>query len=89
MGATARFGQGDVQWMTAGAGVVHSEMFPLVNQKQTNQKRDEEFLKRFYKEFRHPGAFTNEECDEEGVTFFSFCCFLNHQPDPHHANRCH
>ncbi len=30
MGATARFGQGDVQWMTAGKGVVHSEMFPLV-----------------------------------------------------------
>ena len=31
MGAKARFGQGDVQWMTAGKGVVHSEMFPLVN----------------------------------------------------------
>jgi redox-sensitive bicupin YhaK (pirin superfamily) len=30
MGASARFGRGDVQWMTAGAGVVHSEMFPLL-----------------------------------------------------------
>ncbi len=30
MGAQARFGQGDVQWMTAGRGVVHAEMFPLV-----------------------------------------------------------
>ncbi|GAB4517829.1 MAG: pirin family protein [Haliangiales bacterium] len=30
MGATARFGHGDVQWMTAGRGVVHSEMFPLL-----------------------------------------------------------
>lgn len=30
MGAKARFGNGDVQWMTAGAGVVHSEMFPLL-----------------------------------------------------------
>jgi len=29
LGATARFGQGDVQWMTAGRGVVHAEMFPL------------------------------------------------------------
>jgi hypothetical protein len=29
LGATARFGQGDVQWMTAGRGIVHSEMFPL------------------------------------------------------------
>jgi len=29
LGATARFGQGDVQWMTAGRGIVHAEMFPL------------------------------------------------------------
>ena len=29
LGATARFGQGDAQWMTAGRGIVHSEMFPL------------------------------------------------------------
>jgi len=28
LGATARFGKGDVQWMTAGSGIVHSEMFP-------------------------------------------------------------
>lgn len=36
MGATARFGQGDVQWVTTGAGVVHSEMFPLVHQDEPN-----------------------------------------------------
>lgn len=30
LGATARFGDGDCQWMTAGRGIVHSEMFPLV-----------------------------------------------------------
>mgnify|MGYP003337563850 CR=1 FL=1 len=29
LGATARFGQGDAQWMTAGRGIVHAEMFPL------------------------------------------------------------
>ncbi|MEZ5238989.1 MAG: pirin family protein [Microthrixaceae bacterium] len=28
LGATARFGRGDTQWLTTGAGVVHSEMFP-------------------------------------------------------------
>ena len=28
LGATARFGMGDVQWLTAGAGVVHSRCFP-------------------------------------------------------------
>jgi quercetin 2,3-dioxygenase len=31
LGATARFGGGDVQWLTAGKGIVHSEMFPLLN----------------------------------------------------------
>ncbi len=30
LGAAARFGQGDVQWLTAGAGIQHSEMFPLL-----------------------------------------------------------
>ena len=30
LGATARFGSGDVQWLTAGGGIVHSEMFPLL-----------------------------------------------------------
>lgn len=36
LGATARFGHGDVQWMTAGKGICHSEMFPLVNQDRDN-----------------------------------------------------
>jgi len=36
MGAAARFGPGDAQWMTAGRGVVHSEMFPLVHSEQDN-----------------------------------------------------
>ncbi len=31
LGATARFGVGDVQWLTAGQGIVHSEMFPLLD----------------------------------------------------------
>lgn len=36
MGASARFGRGDVQWMTAGSGVVHSEMFPLLDSNGPN-----------------------------------------------------
>lgn len=31
LGAAGRFGNGDVQWMTAGRGVQHAEMFPLLN----------------------------------------------------------
>jgi len=36
LGATGRYGKGDVQWMTAGNGVQHSEMFPLVDDKAPN-----------------------------------------------------
>ena len=36
LGATARFGHGDTQWMTAGSGVQHSEMFPLVHRDRDN-----------------------------------------------------
>ena len=36
LGATARFGHGDTQWMTAGKGIVHAEMFPLVEREKSN-----------------------------------------------------
>jgi redox-sensitive bicupin YhaK (pirin superfamily) len=36
LGAAGRFGSGDVQWMTAGKGVQHSEMFPLLNKDTDN-----------------------------------------------------
>lgn len=36
LGAKARFGEGDVQWLTAGSGIVHSEMFPLFNEHAAN-----------------------------------------------------
>lgn len=36
LGAAGRFGDGDVQWMTAGRGVQHSEMFPLLKQDAGN-----------------------------------------------------
>jgi redox-sensitive bicupin YhaK (pirin superfamily) len=36
LGATARFGNGDVQWLTAGRGISHSEMFPLLDRSGPN-----------------------------------------------------
>ena len=36
LGNGGRFGNGDVQWMTAGKGISHAEMFPLLDRAQTN-----------------------------------------------------
>ena len=36
LGAAARYGQGDVQWLTAGRGILHAEMFPLLDRERAN-----------------------------------------------------
>lgn len=41
LGATARFGAGDAQWMTAGKGIEHAEMFPL---RERHKKNSMEFF---------------------------------------------
>jgi redox-sensitive bicupin YhaK (pirin superfamily) len=35
-GSAGRYGSGDVQWLTAGKGCNHSEMFPLINTEKDN-----------------------------------------------------
>lgn len=36
LGATARYGEGDVQWLTTGSGIMHAEMFPLLDPTDEN-----------------------------------------------------
>ena len=36
LGGKGRYGFGDVQWMTAGSGIQHSEMFPLLSTEEDN-----------------------------------------------------
>jgi redox-sensitive bicupin YhaK (pirin superfamily) len=36
LGATARYGGGDVQWLTTGGGIMHAEMFPLLREDGDN-----------------------------------------------------
>lgn len=36
LGCAARFGDGDVQWVTSGKGIQHSEMFPLISETDNN-----------------------------------------------------
>ena len=36
LGNAGRYGDGDLQWMTAGKGVVHGEMFPLIHTDKPN-----------------------------------------------------
>ncbi len=39
LGGAGRYGNGDVQWMTAGKGIQHAEMFPLLNREKANPPR--------------------------------------------------
>lgn len=36
LGASGRYGEGDIQWMTAGKGIQHAEMFPVVHSDSDN-----------------------------------------------------
>lgn len=38
-GNCGRYGNGDLQWMTAGSGIVHGEMFPLIHSDKANPLR--------------------------------------------------
>lgn len=76
LGATARFGAGDVQWLTAGKGIVHSEMFPLLDpngpnplelfQIWLNLPRASKMAEPYFKMFWHDALPKVVETDAEG-----------------------
>lgn len=76
LGATARFGAGDVQWLTAGKGIVHSEMFPLLQPQSPNPlelfqiwlnlPRANKMAEPYFKMFWHETLPTATVTDAEG-----------------------
>ncbi len=77
-GSKGRYGEGDVQWMTAGAGVQHSEMFPaLSSEKESpmelyqiwlNLPKKSKFAKPDYSMFWNEEIPVIEEKNGEGLT---------------------
>ena len=75
-GATGRYGAGDVQWMTAGSGMQHAEMFPLVHDDRENTMelfqiwlnlpRKDKFVEPSYKMLWAEDIPVVEEKDEAG-----------------------
>ena len=76
LGATARFGGGDVQWLTAGRGIVHSEMFPLLD-----TRRDRIPVELFQIWLNLPARRTRSS------SRISRCCGASDVPQAHAARR--
>lgn len=78
LGAAGRYGNGDVQWMTAGKGVQHSEMFPLLSASHDNPLElfqiwlnlpsSKKMVKAHIKMLWREHIQTHKENDEEGNT---------------------
>ncbi|MFA6232782.1 MAG: pirin family protein [Bacteroidota bacterium] len=75
-GAGGRYGEGDVQWMTAGRGLQHAEMFPLLKEDQENPAelfqiwlnlpRSNKFVEPHYRMLWSENIPTSQEADEAG-----------------------
>lgn len=80
-GASGRYGNGDVQWMTAGKGVQHAEMFPLIKEKEDNPlelfqiwlnlPKANKFVEPHFKMLWSEGIPVIEEKDENGKAIYA------------------
>ncbi len=76
LGAAGRYGSGDVQWMTAGKGIQHAEMFPLLKtsggntlelfQIWLNLSRKNKFAEPDYKMFWNHSVPVHHSIDRNG-----------------------
>lgn len=96
LGAKARFGEGDVQWMTAGEGIVHSEMFPMVHRDRRNptelfqiwlnlpreSKQKEPYFTMFWSEDVPRRTFRDDEGRETEVTVVAGAIEDAEPPEP-------
>jgi hypothetical protein len=77
-GQSGRYGMGDVQWMTAGSGLQHCEMFPLLNKEGDNPAelfqvwlnlpKARKFAKPYFKMLWHEKIPVFQSMDENGKT---------------------
>ncbi|GAU78335.1 pirin family protein [Fusibacter sp. 3D3] len=77
-GASGRYGDGDVQWMTAGSGLQHAEMFPLIKEDDQNPlhlfqiwlnlPKKDKFVEPHYKMLWHETIPKIKKVDESGNT---------------------
>jgi quercetin 2,3-dioxygenase len=75
-GAAGRYGMGDVQWMTAGSGLQHAEMFPLLHPDRPNRvelfqiwlnlPRDKKYVQPHYK-MLWAEEMVKFDCQDEGT----------------------
>ncbi|MCF8224308.1 MAG: pirin family protein [Bacteroidales bacterium] len=76
LGGAGRYGQGDVQWMTAGKGIQHAEMFPLIYREKENPlellqiwinlPKKNKFVDPYYKMLWHEDLPVIREKDKNG-----------------------
>lgn len=63
-GCAGRYGNGDLQWMTAGKGIVHGENFPLIN---TNAPNPTKFFQ-IWLNLPHKSKLANPD---QGASFYA------------------